>query len=777
MEEKKKHKWLKRGLCALLVLAMGVARADDDCDDCYAPWWSDEEKNGVTWSYYEEDGEAVIIGASPIRKSLVIPSELGELPVCVIDDGAFEDADKLESVTIPESVRTIGEDAFADCPKLSTIFIGAGVERIDSAFEGCSALKTIKVDPENECLTVDNGLLLTTAGDAKGLVRASSSLASVVIPADVVKILPGAFSAIKGLKSVLIPESVELIGKKAFEDCTGLTSVTIPGGVKAIGEDAFEDCSKLNTIVIGAGVELIGESAFGGCSALKTIRVDSTNKYFTVDRGLLLTTHGGDEGESLVRASSSLVSVVIPEGVVNILTGAFAGIKGFKSVSIPEGVELIGEKAFEACAGLTSMTIPNSVWTIGRKAFADCSKLNTIVIGAGVELIGEDAFAGCKGLKKVVFNGNRPYYDYWDNEEYDDDEWLYEYLFEDVPSSCVIFVQEESNWSEYYEIPGTWHGHKIRYSLQIGCEGLERGSFTAGVKGDDEGVYLDLPDNVKSVSVKGLPAGMKLTKVTDDGAVYWMISGAPTKSGTFTATISVTTQDGTKDDKSITFTVDAISPMAVGTFKGFIVNDDGQKCGTVQFTTTAAGKLSAKVVTASGTYSFSASAWDSVGEDGIYYASVETKKGEYLAIELKSASDLNQKSVSGFFVANEDSDGFLLHASRNLLGKTWYFSANVVGDDGGWMLEEVYDAKAANLTLSMKGDGTTALKGKLDATSVNASGFADFSAVEGGRIIAEFAPVVSVREGKKSVKKTLSISLDLPFSQEEGASGSADLVE
>lgn len=773
----KMHRWLKRGVCTLLVLAMGVARAGDDCDDCYAPWWSDEEKNGVTWSYYEEDGEAVIIGASPIRKSLVIPSELGELPVCVIDDGAFEDADKLESVTIPESVRTIGEDAFADCPRLSTIFIGAGVERIDSAFEGCSALKTIKVDPENECLTVDNGLLLTTAGGAKGLVRASSSLTSVVIPADVVKILPGAFSAIKGLKSVLIPESVELIGEKAFEDCTELTSVTIPDGVKAIGEDAFEDCSKLNTIVIGAGVELIGGYAFGGCSALKTIRVDSTNKCFTVDHGLLLTTHGGDEGESLVRASSSLVSVVIPEGVVNILTGAFTGIKGLKSVSIPEGVELIGEKAFDACAGLTSMTIPNSVWTIGRKAFADCSKLNTIVIGAGVELIGEDAFARCKGLKKVGFNGNRPYYDYWDNEEYDDDEWLYEYLFEDVPSSCVIFVQEESNWSEYYEIPGTWHGHKIRYSLQIGCEGLEHGSFTAGVKGDDEGFYLDLPDDVKSVSVKGLPAGMKLTKVTDNGDVYWMISGAPTKSGTFTATISVTTQDGTKDDKSITFTVDAISPMAVGTFKGFVVNGDDQKCGTVQFTTTAAGKLSAKVVTAAGTYSFSASAWDGEDDD-VYYAAFETKKGETLTVYLAANADLNRQAIEGLFaMGEEDSGKFTVRASRNLLGRTWYFAADVVGDDGGWVLEEVYDAKAANLTLSMKGDGTTALKGKLDATSVNASGFADFSMVEDGRIVAEFAPVVSVRDGKKTVKRVLSISLDLLFSQEWPSYGSADLVE
>lgn len=52
----KKHKWLKHGLCVMLALTMGVARADDDCDDCYAPWWWTEKKNGVTWSFYEEYG-------------------------------------------------------------------------------------------------------------------------------------------------------------------------------------------------------------------------------------------------------------------------------------------------------------------------------------------------------------------------------------------------------------------------------------------------------------------------------------------------------------------------------------------------------------------------------------------------------------------------------------------------------------------------------------------------------------------------------------------------
>lgn len=635
------------------------------------------------------------------------------MPVCVIDDWAFESAGRLESVTIPESVYYVS----------------------GKSFSGCDKLKTFVVDSANEALKVENNMLMSSGGCT--VYRASAAL----------------------------------------------PSVTIPEGVEYIDDCAFDGLTKLASVKIGPSVESIGDYAFSGCSALKTITVDSENGCFTVEDGLLMTTTGGEEGEDLVRASSVLTAVDIPEGVSRISSDAFSGIKGLKSVTIPERVESIGESAFDGCAGLTAVTIPDSVEVIGESAFEDCTKLNTIVIGTGVSRIDDSAFAGCKALKKVVFNGDRPYYDYWD-EDWDeddegyDDETNYEHLFEDAPSSCVIFVQEGSGWDKYYDIPGTWYNrHKIRYSIQIGCEGLEDASFMAGVKSDDKGFYLDLPDDVKSVSVKGLPAGMKLTKVTDDGDVYWMISGAPTKSGTFTATISVTTQDGTKDDKSITFTVDAISPMAVGTFKGFIVNDDGQKCGTVQFTTTAAGKLSAKVVTAAGTYSFSASAWDWV-DGSAYSVEMETKKGERLAIELFHMEDLNRQAVRGAFATAEGSE-FVVRASRNLLNKTWYFAADAGSDEGEggvWELHEVYDAKAANLTLSMKGDGTTALKGKLGTIAVNTSGLADFGSVGDGGIIAEFAPVVSVRDGKKTMKLVLSIDLALLFSQEDGSYGFAELV-
>lgn len=605
-------KWLKRGLCALFVLAVGFVRANDYCWECEESNVLEDVVDGITWHYQEVEGEAFIVDASPIKKSLVIPSRLGALTVCGVDDWAFENAVQLESVTIPDSVYYVS----------------------GMSFDGCSKLKTFVVDSGNENLKVENNMLMSR--DGRTLFRASSALALL----------------------------------------------TIPEGVTVVDDGAFGGLTKLTTVNIGASVTNIGRFAFGGCSALKTITVHSENKFFTVENGLLIAESVYDNETvdeeaivpAVVRACSDLVSVEIPDRISAIRSDAFSGIKKLKSVFIPEGVETIGESAFDGCTGLTSVTIPDSAGTIGESAFEDCTKLNTVVIGAAVELIEDSAFAGCRVLKKVVFKGNRPFFDYWD-EDYDeddegyDDEKNYEHLFEDAPSSCVIFVQEDSDWREHCEIPGTWYGHKIRYSLQIECKGLEDGSFTTGVKGDADGIELALPADVKSVSIRGLPAGMKYD------AKSKKIVGAPTKAGTFTATISVTTQDGTKDDKSITFTVDAISPMAVGTFKGFIVDGYWRKFGTLQFTTTAAGKLSAKVVTAAGTYSFSATAWDQV-DDSTYNVKMETKKGECLEIKLESATALNKPSVFGSFRAGADSDRFSVWASYNLLGKTWYFAAN-----------------------------------------------------------------------------------------------------
>ena len=192
--------------------------------------------------------------------------------------------------------------------------------------------------------------------------------------------------------------------------------------------------------------------------------------------------------------------------------------------------------------------------------------------------------------------------------------------------------------------------------------------------------------------------------------------------------------------------------------------DGEEKAGTFQRTATDAGKLTAKIVTATGSYSFSGTCWDSVDGD-IYSATLTTKKGETLELSLDSSAGWNANPLTGSFAAALGHSALpdaAVVARRNAFGKTWYFAAE--GDvDKGWTLSYAPNAKSANLTVTLNADGSTKIAGKLGALPVNASGYADVTGLANSVIYADFAPVVSVKEGKSTLKRTISVRTILWF--------------
>ncbi|MBQ2992367.1 MAG: leucine-rich repeat protein, partial [Alistipes sp.] len=194
----------------------------------------------------------------------------------------------LTSVTIPDSVTTIGEYAFRDCSSLTSITIPDSVTMIwESAFGGCNALKAFYgkfASADNRCLIVDGvlnsfapaGLTEYTIPDSVTTIggytfQYCSALTSVTIPDSVTSIECCAFESCSSLTSVTIPDSVTTIGNFAFSDCSALTNVTIGNGVTEIGNSAFRDCSSLTSVTIPDSVTTIGEYAFYSCSALKEV--------------------------------------------------------------------------------------------------------------------------------------------------------------------------------------------------------------------------------------------------------------------------------------------------------------------------------------------------------------------------------------------------------------------------------------------------------------------------------------------------------------------------
>ena len=178
---------------------------------------------------------------------------------------------KTGSITIPNSVTSIGSRAFSRCTGLTSVTIPNSVTSIgDWAFYGCSGLTSV---------TIPNSV--TSIGEEA--FQYCSGLTSVTIPNSVTSIGLGAFDGCTRLTSVTIPNSVTSIGEEAFYECTGLISVTIPNSVTSIGGLAFYGCSGLTSVTIPNSVTSIGDYAFDGCTGLTSMTVEATNPPSSAD--------------------------------------------------------------------------------------------------------------------------------------------------------------------------------------------------------------------------------------------------------------------------------------------------------------------------------------------------------------------------------------------------------------------------------------------------------------------------------------------------------------
>ena len=333
----------------------------------------------------------------------------------------YNSRNEIDRILTQYMVKKISSYAFADCNKVTEVYIGDEITEIgDYAFSGCSSLekitfvgtmakwKEIQIGAGNDVLNkvtiiCSDGVINASEGekilasgkcgenaywtlDANGtlIITGEGSISDEAND----EYKQGGWSAQRAkIKVVVIKQGITKIGRSAFGDCENLMKVDIPSSVIAIGDYAFFRCYRVENIIIPDTVTEIGECAFYGCDGLTSFTIPSSVTKI---------------GERAFYGCDGLTSMVVPSSITYIPRGLFWKCHNLEYVDICEGVGAIGEEAFRACDALINVEIPSSVKKLGGEAFQECKKLVNVVIPEGVTEIGDSAFQYCESLTNVL---------------------------------------------------------------------------------------------------------------------------------------------------------------------------------------------------------------------------------------------------------------------------------------------------------------------------------------------------------------------------------------
>ena len=396
------------GLTTSLAATGHQINVDDICQICGHSFFRYHTSDGNMVNISNKDFGANVVSHEVVNSECVIEFDA---PITKIPAQAFAKSKIKGSLTIPNSVTTIGAEAFAHCTELKgSLTLSNSLKTIgNGAFYNCNSL--------NGSLTIPN--TVTTIGIAAfGLCTGFNG--SLTIPNSVTTIGSSAFSSCQGFKGDLtipssiktieaytfsgcfgfngnltIPNTVTTIGNQAFLRCTGFKGdLTIPNSVTTIGSSAFQHCTGFKgNLKLSNSVKTIGNSAFGRCTG------------FTGD--LILPNSITTIGENAFNGCTGFTGdLTIPNSITTIEASVFLGCSGFKgNLTLPNSITTIKYNAFRGCTGFTGkLILPNSITTIGDMAFYGCSGFTgNLTLPKSLEVVSYNSFYKCNNIQTFKF--------------------------------------------------------------------------------------------------------------------------------------------------------------------------------------------------------------------------------------------------------------------------------------------------------------------------------------------------------------------------------------
>lgn len=230
-----------------------------------------------------------------------------------IPKNALHSRHRLHTLTLPNSLKTIGSQAFFACDSLSgTLSIPKTTTSIGaSAFAQCKSIEAVDIPATSSLQNIGS----------YAFEGCESLSGKVTIPSKLVVLRDGVFSGCRNLEGVNLPSTLQSIGANTFSGCTKLTGeVELGRMVTRIGASAFAGCESLTHISLPRALQQLGDAAFAGCTSL-----------------------GG--------------SLTLPESVQQIGQGAFCGCSSVECFTLPSSLTSVPAATFAGCTGLTALYV------------------------------------------------------------------------------------------------------------------------------------------------------------------------------------------------------------------------------------------------------------------------------------------------------------------------------------------------------------------------------------------------------------------------------------